>query len=88
MTATFSCTSTAKPKYPSGVATVGASCLTYYTSREDGIFVVAAKPEFDLLAHTKLEDDDSIFNASPVPLRGGSVLLRSDNYLYRLKPAN
>jgi hypothetical protein len=60
----------------------------YCTSREDGIYVVAAKPEFELLAHTKLEGDDSIFNASPVPLPGGSVLLRSDKYLYRLKPAN
>lgn len=60
----------------------------YYTSREDGIYVVAAKPEFELLAHTKLEGDDSIFNASPVPLPGGAVLLRSDKYLYRLKPAN
>ena len=60
----------------------------YYTSREDGVYVLAAKPEFELLAHTKLEGDDSIFNASPVPLPGGAVLLRSDKYLYRLKPAN
>ena len=60
----------------------------YYTSREDGIYVVAARPDFELLGHTQLEDDDSIFNASPVPLPGGAVLLRSDNYLYRLKPAN
>ncbi len=65
-----------------------ASGRLYYTSREDGIFVVAAQPEFELLAHTQLEDDDSIFNASPVPLPGGSVLLRSDKYLYCLKPAN
>ena len=60
----------------------------YYTSREDGIYVVDAKPEFELLAHTNLEGDDSVFNASPVPLPGGTVLLRSDKYLYRLKPAN
>ena len=53
-----------------------------------GIYVVAAKPEFELLAHTKLKGDDSVFNASPVPLQGGAVLLRSDKYLYRLKPAN
>ncbi len=59
----------------------------YYVSRENGIFVVAAKPEFKLLEHTMLEGDDSVFNASPVPLPGGSVLLRSDKYLYRLKPA-
>ncbi|MEQ8211644.1 MAG: PQQ-binding-like beta-propeller repeat protein [Lacipirellulaceae bacterium] len=57
----------------------------YYVSRENGIFVVAATPEFKLLAHTEL-DDDSLFAASPVPLPGGSVLLRSDQFLYRLDP--
>lgn len=59
----------------------------YYVSRENGIFVVAAKPEFELLAHTQLEDDESLFAASPVPLPDGSVLLRSDRFLYRLNPA-
>jgi outer membrane protein assembly factor BamB len=59
----------------------------YFVSRNNGIYVVAAKPEFELLAHTQLEDDDSLFNASPVPLPDGAVLLRSDNYLYRIKPA-
>lgn len=58
----------------------------YYVSRENGIFVVAASPEFELLAHTQL-DDDSVFAASPVPLPDGAVLLRSDRFLYRLKPA-
>jgi outer membrane protein assembly factor BamB len=60
----------------------------HYLSRENGVFVVAAKPEFELLAHTTFEDDDSFFAASPVPLPGGSVLLRSDNFLYRMKPAD
>jgi outer membrane protein assembly factor BamB len=60
----------------------------YYVSRENGIYVVAAKPEFELLAHTQLEGDDSLFNASPVPHSDGAVLLRSDKYLYRIKPAN
>lgn len=59
----------------------------YYVSRENGIFVVAAKPEFTLLAHTKLDGDDSLFAASPVPLHDGSVWLRSDRFLYRLNPA-
>ena len=59
----------------------------YYVSRENGIYVVAAKPEYELLAHTQLEGDDSLFNASPVPLSDGAVLLRSDNYHYRIKPA-
>ena len=65
-----------------------ASGRLYYTSREDGIYVVGATPEFELLGHTQLEGGDSIFNASPVPLPGGAILLRSDSYLYRLKPAN
>ncbi len=61
-------------------------CL-YYISREKGIFVVAATPEFKILSHTKLDGDDSIFSASPVPLDSGAVLLRSDRFLYRIKPA-
>jgi outer membrane protein assembly factor BamB len=59
----------------------------YFVSRENGIFVVAAEPEFQLLGHTRLEGDQSLFNASPVPLPDGSVLLRSDSYLYRIQPA-
>jgi outer membrane protein assembly factor BamB len=59
----------------------------YYISREKGIFVVAATPEFKLLSHSKLDGDDSIFSASPVPLEDGAVLLRSDKFLYRMKPA-
>jgi outer membrane protein assembly factor BamB len=58
----------------------------YYVTREDGIYVVPAKPEFELLAHTTMSGDDSIFNASPVPLDGGAVLVRSDKFLYRIKP--
>jgi outer membrane protein assembly factor BamB len=58
----------------------------YYVSRENGIFVVAATPDFALLAHTRLDGDDSLFAASPVPLAGGAVLLRSDRFLYRMKP--
>jgi hypothetical protein len=57
-------------------------------SREKGIYVVAAKPQFELLSHATIAGDDSIFNASPVPLPGGAVLLRSDKFLYRIKPAN
>ena len=65
-----------------------ASGRLYYVSREKGIYVVAAKPQFELLSHTTIAGDDSIFNASPVPLPGGAVLLRSDKFLYRMKPAN
>lgn len=58
----------------------------YYVSRKNGIFTVAATPEFKLLSHTNLDGDDSIFNASPVMISDGSVLLRSDKFLYRLAP--
>ena len=57
----------------------------YYVSRKNGIFTVAATPEFKLISHTQLEDE-SVFNASPVALEDGSVLLRSDRFLYRLGP--
>jgi outer membrane protein assembly factor BamB len=56
----------------------------YYVSREKGTFVVPAKPEFKILAHNTLDGDDSIFNASPVPVGKGELLLRSDKFLYRV----
>jgi outer membrane protein assembly factor BamB len=53
----------------------------YYVSQRNGSYVVAAKPEFELLAHNKFEDDDSRTNASPA-VDNGQLLLRSDRYLY------
>ena len=38
----------------------------YLVSRDQGTYVLAAKPEFHLLSHNVIEGDDSIFNASPV----------------------
>jgi len=55
----------------------------YFVSREKGTFVVAARPEFELLAHNTLESDKSIFNASPA-VSDGQLLLRSDRALYCL----
>jgi outer membrane protein assembly factor BamB len=51
----------------------------YIVSQNDGTFVVAAKPEFELLAHNKL--DDSRSNASPA-ISDGQIFLRNDGYLY------
>lgn len=59
----------------------------YYVSREQGTFVLALKPEFQLLAHNVIADDSSVFNASPVPSRG-ELLLRSDKFLYCLGGQN
>ncbi|WP_197455444.1 hypothetical protein [Stieleria neptunia] len=41
---------------------------------------MAAKPEFEQLAHNRL-DDRSTFNASPI-VADGKLYLRSDKYLY------
>jgi hypothetical protein len=50
-------------------------------SQHNGTYVVAAKPEFELVAHNVLEDDDSRTNASPAVDRG-QLLLRTDRALY------
>ena len=52
----------------------------YYVSRRGRIYVVAATPEFQLLATNDL-GDDSTFNASPA-VAGNRLLVRSDRYLY------
>jgi len=52
----------------------------YYVSRAGGVFVIAAKPEFEQLAHNEL-GDPSIFDASPA-IVDGQLLLRSNRYLY------
>jgi outer membrane protein assembly factor BamB len=54
----------------------------YYVSRQRGVYVLAAGPRFQLLAHNDLSDR-SAFNASPAVV-GNRLLLRSDRYLYCL----
>jgi len=54
----------------------------YYVTRRGGVYVVAAKPAFELLAHNSL-GDRSTFNASPA-VAGNRLLIRSDTYLYCL----
>ncbi len=56
----------------------------YFVSQHRGTYVVAAKPEYELLAHNVFADDDSRTNASLAPA-GGRLLLRNDRYLYCLK---
>ena len=53
----------------------------YFVSRNQGTFVVAAKPKFDLLEHNLISDDDSVFNATPA-IADGQIYLRSDKYAY------
>lgn len=65
--------------YASPVAVDGK---LYYVSRNKGVYVVAAKPTFELIAHNP-PLDDSVFNGSPVVSKG-QLLLRSNKYLYCL----
>ncbi len=64
---------------PYASAVVGDGKL-YITTRRGGTFVLVASPEYKELAHNEL-DDNSTFNASPA-ISGGTLLLRSDRYLY------
>ena len=55
----------------------------YCPSQHSGTYVLAAKPQFELLAHNVIEGDDSRCNAS-IAIDRGQVLLRNDQYLYCL----
>ena len=53
----------------------------YYVSRNQGTFVVAAKPKFEFLEHNVIAGDDSVFNATPA-IADGQIYLRSDKFAY------
>jgi outer membrane protein assembly factor BamB len=53
----------------------------YYVSRNSGTYVVAAGPEYRLLAHNTLDGDPGPFTGSPAVVEG-KLLLRSDRALY------
>ena len=55
----------------------------YYVARDGKTFVVAAKPEYELLATNDLRDG-SLFHATPVAA-DGRLFIRSDKYLYCLE---
>ncbi len=67
------------PDQPYASATAGDNKI-YITTRRGGTYVLAAKPEFEQLAHNEL-DDTSTFNASPT-ISDGRLYLRSDRFLY------
>src|SRR5262245_57406521 len=64
--------------YPSPIVSDGK---LYYVSQHNGVFVLAARPEFEQLAKNLFADDDSRANASPVP-DDGQLLIRTDRRLY------
>lgn len=53
----------------------------YYTSRQSGTVVLAAKPTFEVLATNVIDDDDSVTNASPA-VSDGQIFLRSNKYAF------
>ena len=55
----------------------------YCVGRETGTYVLAAKPEFELLATNVITDDASVMNASP-GVSEGRIFLRSNRYAYCL----
>lgn len=63
--------------YPSPILAEGK---LFCPSRRNGVFVLAAKPQYELLARNDLGDRSS-FDASPA-VDGSRVLLRSDRFLY------
>ena len=53
----------------------------YCVGRETGTYVIAAKPQFELLATNVIANDTSITNASPA-VSDGQIFLRSNKYAY------
>lgn len=60
---------------------VRAGDKLYVTTRDQGIVVLAAKPEYEELAVNVIESDETLVNASPA-VSGNQLLLRTDSYLY------
>jgi len=67
--------------YASAVAAEGR---IYVVTRKNGVFVLAAKPEFEIIAHNELPSDDSDFNASPA-ISNKRMFIRSNRFLYCVK---
>lgn len=53
----------------------------YYVSRTSGTVVLAAKPQFEVLATNVFADDSSVTNASPA-VSDGQIFLRTGRYAY------
>ena len=67
-----------KPFYAGAVSAGGK---IYAVSRWGGTFVFEAKPDFELLAHNKIQEDNSQFHGTPA-ISDGQLFLRSDKFLY------
>ncbi len=67
-----------KPFYASAILADGN---VYAVSRQNGTFVYAAKPEFQLVSQNRLDGDDSQFNATPA-VADRQLFIRSNRALY------
>jgi outer membrane protein assembly factor BamB len=67
-----------KPFYASPVL-IGDKLIC--VSRKNGVYIIAAKPRFELLGHNVLSLDGSKFNATPA-ISGDHLLLRSEKAVY------
>ncbi|MEM6366420.1 MAG: PQQ-binding-like beta-propeller repeat protein, partial [Planctomycetota bacterium] len=63
---------------------VGDGKKLFLTTRDAGVVVLAAKPQYTKLAVNRLGDDDERFNATPA-IAGDRLLLRSDRVLYCIR---
>lgn len=53
----------------------------YHTTRDKGVVVTQANPTYQELAHNVIEDDESMFNASPAAV-GNQLFFRTNRFLY------
>jgi outer membrane protein assembly factor BamB len=60
---------------------IAADDKLYCASQHNGTYVLAAKPEFQLLSHNVFDDDNGRTNSSPIVSRG-QLLMRTDRFLY------
>ncbi|MCA9123481.1 MAG: PQQ-binding-like beta-propeller repeat protein [Planctomycetaceae bacterium] len=60
---------------------VRAGDKLYLTTRDQGILVLKASPNYEELALNTIDGDDSMFNASPA-ISNNQLLVRTDAYLY------
>ncbi|WP_298860112.1 PQQ-binding-like beta-propeller repeat protein [uncultured Gimesia sp.] len=55
----------------------------FITTRDNGVVVLKAAPEYVELARNEITTDENLFNASPA-VSEGSIFLRTHGYLYRI----
>lgn len=57
----------------------------YIQTRDNGVVIVRAQPELEVVAHNRFAQDDSFSNATPA-LADSEIYLRSNRFLYAVGP--